>query len=177
MVIVASVVVAFTAGCAGPSTPVPMRPSDVGATYIAPSGTGARTINGLEYKYVATAERRAQIIAGYRKLKLGQSREEVRAALGLPDRAQTMYDKRGRIFYGWDYDYDIKMRWPGPNIYDVQVSLFFNPEGKLRRALPCHIPGLKALGGPSWESIHNELLTASRRGSIGVAGHRSGHGP
>jgi hypothetical protein len=159
--VIATGVVAFTAGCTAPSAPVPPRPSDVGSTYVAPSGTGPRTIDGIEYKYVATAERKAKIIAGFPKLKLGQSREKVRAALGLPDTARPMYDKRCKEFHGWVYDYDIKMRAPS-NMYDVCVGVYFNPNGKLRWAVPCHIPGLKAVGGPPWESLLNEL-TAARR--------------
>lgn len=163
LIVVASVSVVFTVGCAGPSPSAQMaRPSDVGPIYVTPGGTGARTIDGIEYKYVATAKRRAQIVAGFPKLKLGQSREKVRAALGLPDRAYPMYDKRGQVFGGWTYRYEIKMRAPGPNMYDVRVSLFFNPAGKLRWAVPCHIPGLKSIGGPSWESLQNEI-TAARR--------------
>jgi hypothetical protein len=163
LAVVASVSVLFAAGCVGPSASAPRTiPRDVGSTYVAPSGTGARTIDGIEYQYVATARRRAQIIAGHRKLKLGQSREEVRSLLGLPDRADPMYPKTAEPFLGWAYDYIIKTRADGPNMGDACVGVYFNPDGKLKWAVPCNIPGLKAVGGPSWEELQ-DVLTAARR--------------
>src|SRR4051794_36307475 len=79
----------LTSGCRKSSMSTPTsKPVDVGPTYVAPSGTGATTIDGIQYGYVATPEREAQIVRGFPKLRLGQSREEVRDALGLPDTAQ-----------------------------------------------------------------------------------------
>src|SRR5262249_18030570 len=62
-------------------------PEDVGSMYAPPRGAKS---DGGGYGYVATAEREAQIIAGFRKLKVGQSREEVREAMGPPDEVHPM---------------------------------------------------------------------------------------
>jgi hypothetical protein len=111
----ASVVVWFyvlgTNSCRKDAAPAAAEmPRDKGPTYVAPAGTGAATIDGIEYQYVATAEREASIIAGFTKLTVGQSREVVRKLLGPPDFAEPLYDKQGDIFRGWYYMYKIKMR-------------------------------------------------------------------
>lgn len=149
--ILALIVAGSAAGCAEPTASAPAsQPTDVGPTYVAPSGTGTATINGIEYEYVATGEREAQIVAGFPKLKLGQSREEVRAALGLPDRATPGYRKEYNApFRGWGYMYKIKMRTGSPNTNDVCVQVFFDPAGELKWAVPNHIEGFKEVGSPA----------------------------
>jgi len=151
IMILASVVVGSAVGCTEPPPASPTtKPTDVGPTYVAPNGTGTRTIGGIEFGYVATAEREAQIVAGFPKVKLGQSREEVRAVLGLPDAARPAYGKEYNApFRGWVYTYKIKMRVGSPNTNDVCVLVFFNPAGELRSAVPNHIPDLKEVGGPA----------------------------
>src|SRR4051794_12696240 len=77
---------AFAVGCSKSSASSPTtEPTDVGPTYTSPTGAGATTIDGVEYEYIASAEREKQIASGFPKLKVGQSREEVRDALGMPD--------------------------------------------------------------------------------------------
>lgn len=151
IILVACAVMGDVLGCAEPPpASQTTKPTDVGPTYVAPGGTGATTIDGIAFEYVATAEREAQIVAGFPKLKLGQSREEVRAALGLPDAAGPGYGKEyNPRFHGWGYMYKIRMRAEGPNTNDVCVQVFFNPAGELKWAVPNHIPGLKEIGDPA----------------------------
>jgi hypothetical protein len=128
------------------STPT-TKPTDVGPTYVAPAGTGPTTIDGVEYEYVARAERQAQIVAGFSNLSVGQSREDVRDALGPPDIARPDYGKAyNSPLLGWSYMYRIKMRAGGTN--EVCVEVFFDPAGKLKWAVPERIAGLKEVGGP-----------------------------
>lgn len=120
-------------------------PEDIGPVYRPP--LQAKT-DGCEYGYVATAEREAQIIAGFRNLTVGQSREEVRDAMGAPDEAKPMYRKAHNMpFIGWSYTYKIKMRSGGPNMNDVCVEVFFSADGTLHWAVPNHIAGLEEIGG------------------------------
>src|SRR3954466_6555172 len=102
---------AFAVGCSKSSASSPTtKPTDVGPTYTSPTGAGATTIDGVEYEYVASAEREGRIVSGFPKLKVGQSPEEVRDALGLPDTAQPGYSKDfNSRFLGWSYMYKIKM--------------------------------------------------------------------
>jgi hypothetical protein len=142
----------FAAGCADSSVPAPAtKPTDLGPTYIAPVSASKPTmIDGVEYEYVATAERKKQIVNGFSKLKVGQSREEVRDALGLPDIARPGYSKEyNSRFIGWSYLYRIRMRSGSPNTNDVCVEVFFDSAGNLMRAVPNHIAGLKEVSGPA----------------------------
>src|SRR5438067_68192 len=69
----------LAAGCASRSTPT-TAPADVAATYAAPAdATGPLRIEGVDYDYIATPSREQQILEGFPKLRVGQSREEVRA--------------------------------------------------------------------------------------------------
>jgi hypothetical protein len=151
MLIALWLLLAFPAGCSKPSTSSPTtRPTDVGPSYTSPPGAGATTIEGVEYEYVASAEREKQIVSGFPTLKVGQSRDEVRDALGLPDTAQPGYSKEyNSRFLGWSYMYKIKMRSGSPNTKDVCVQVFFDSTGKLKWAVPNHIEGLKEIGGPA----------------------------
>jgi hypothetical protein len=137
----------FTGGCARPSRAT--VPTDVGLEYTTPIGSGPATIEGISYEYVATPDREQEIIAGFGKLKIGQSREEVRQAMGRPDSAEPMYGKaKDSPFHGWSYMYKIKMRSGRPNTGDICVQVFFNPDGKLHWAVPSHIAGLSEVGRP-----------------------------
>jgi hypothetical protein len=134
---------------APPATPT-TEPKDVGHKYVRPAGSGPRTIAGVKYAYVATPEREAQIVEGFSKLKVGQTREEVRAALGPPDKRNRSYAKVKQAkppFLGWCYTYKIKMRGGASNENNVCVQVFFNPAGKLTWAAP-NVPGLKDVGSP-----------------------------
>jgi hypothetical protein len=134
-------------GCAQPSQTT--APTDVGPEYTAPTGSGPATIEGISYEYVATPEREQEIIAGFRKLKVGQLREEVRQAMGPPDSAKPMYGKaKDSPFHGWSYLYKIRMRSRGANTRDVCVQVFFSPDGKLHWAVPENIAGLSEVGHP-----------------------------
>jgi len=125
-------------------------PSDVGPLYVSPAGTGPTTIDGVHYEYVAPVDREARIISGFRTLKLGQSREDVRAALGPPDLASPLYGKAADgPFLGWTYLYKIRMRSGGPNTNDVCVEVFFDPRNALHWAVPSHIDGLEDVGSPT----------------------------
>jgi hypothetical protein len=105
-------------------------------------------MDGTEFEYVATADREAQIVSGFPKLKLGQDPQEVRSALGPPDVAQPMSRKESNALVGWTYTYYIKKRIDGPNEKDMVVEVFFDPAGKLQRAVPSNIPGLGEVGHP-----------------------------
>src|SRR5262245_17503538 len=67
-------------GCNGASSRV-----DVGPNYTAPAPAGLLTVDGVTYQRPATPEREEKILSGYPQIKLGQTREEVRALLGAPD--------------------------------------------------------------------------------------------
>lgn len=126
--------------------PKPVSHVDAGPLYVAPAGTGKATINGLEYRYLASKERESQIIEGFKKLRLGESRDDVRDALGPPDTADSMSGKhRDAPFRGWCYMYQIKMR-DLANTNDVSVHVFFDPDGKLDWAAPSNIDGLTEIG-------------------------------
>lgn len=94
---------AFATGCSKPSaSSAATKPTDVGPTYTGPTGASPATIDSVEYAYVASAERETQIVSGFPKLKVGQSREEVRDVLGAPDTAQPGYSKEySSRFLGW----------------------------------------------------------------------------
>jgi hypothetical protein len=151
-IIVFCICVAFIlpTGCGRPSASTPAtKPTDVGPTYVRPNGTGAAKIDGVDYQYVATREREAQIVAGFPKLKLGQTREQVRNALGPPDFANPEFSKAfNSQFLGWSYQYYIKERVVSPNMNDPCVEVFFDPNGKITWAVPENIAGLKEIGGP-----------------------------
>jgi outer membrane protein assembly factor BamE (lipoprotein component of BamABCDE complex) len=88
-------------------------------------------------------------VAGFQNLKVGQSRQEVRDALGPPDEASPRYGKdRHATFRGWGYTYEIKTRTGGPNTNDVCVQVFFDPDDTLLWAVPSHIAGLSDVGHP-----------------------------
>ena len=142
---------AYAIGCEKPTASAPAsRPTDVGLTYSAPEGTVARTIDAIEYKYVATPERENEIVGGFPKLAVGQSRQDVRAAMGSPDSAEPMYGKESDApFHGWSYTYKIKLRSGGPNMNDVYVTAYFSPDGKLSWAVPNHVEGLNEVGSPA----------------------------
>ena len=96
---------------------------------------------------MADHERESQLISGFSKLRLGQRREEVRAALGPPDTAAPLYGKEPNApFQGWAYKYNIKLRAGGPNTNDICINVLFNPAGKLKWAVPNHIAGLNEVG-------------------------------
>jgi hypothetical protein len=119
-------------------------PEDVGSMYVPPRG--AETDAG-EFGYVATAEREAQIIAGFRKLSVGESREDVREAMGPPDVVEPMRSKEYNMpFIGWHYLYEIKMRRGPPNTNNVYASVFFSPDGTLHWAVPNQVAGLDEVG-------------------------------
>ena len=120
-------------------------PEDVGPVYMQPPDAKP---DHSEYGYAATPEREAQIIAGFRNLKVGQSREEVRDVMGLPDSAEPMYRKaRNMPFIGWKYLYEIKTQSGPPKTSNVYVSVYFNPDGNLHWAVPNRIAGLEEVGG------------------------------
>jgi hypothetical protein len=130
-------------------------PEDVGPVYIPPREA---TTDGGEYAYIATAGREAEIIAGFQKLKVGQSREEVRDAMGSPDSAKPMHRKAYNMpFIGWSYTYTVKMRPGGPHMNDVYIEVFFSQDGTLHWAVPNHIAGLEQVG-----SYRNRLDSSER---------------
>jgi hypothetical protein len=120
----------------------------LGAEYVQPNAAGPATIDGIHYEYVATIGRETHIVDGFDKLKLGQSREEVRKLLGLPDIGRPVYTKDNHGPRYWEYIYRIRYRdktsW---NINDLSVELFFMPNGKLVWAVPHGIPELDMIGG------------------------------
>jgi outer membrane protein assembly factor BamE (lipoprotein component of BamABCDE complex) len=97
---------------------------------------------------VATSARQAAILAGFAKLKVGQSREEVRQALGAPDKAQIAQGKLYNSPRCWVYMYKIKMRTSGPNTKDICVEVSFDSDGKLNWAMPENIAGLNEARSP-----------------------------
>ena len=121
---------------------------DGGPLYVAPSGTGAANIDGVNYEYVATKDRETQITKGFHKLNIGQSRQDVRDALGSPDSAEPSYGKEANPrLRGWCYMYKIRMRAGSPNTNDVCVEVFFfDPVGKIHWAVPENITGLNEIG-------------------------------
>lgn len=149
------ILLAIAGSCSKPpASSATTKPTDVGPTYAGLTAATVTSIDGVEYEYVASAEREQQIVRGFPKLKVGQSREEVRDTLGLPDTARPRHSKAyNSQFLGWSYIYRIKMRSGGPNINDVCVELFFDPAGNLKWAVPNHIPGLKEIGNPA--GAHN----------------------
>jgi hypothetical protein len=57
-------------------------------------------------------------------------------------------------FHGWKYMYKIRMRTGGPNMNNVCIEVFFNPDGKLHWVVPNHIAGFSEIGpagGPDAE--------------------------
>jgi len=130
---------------------IPHRPppnqTDVGATFPKPAAIRSVTIGGVEYEYVAPADRRLQVIDGYVQLKIGMTREEVRAILGDPDRAYAGYTKGApRQFTGWAYNYYLLQRHL--NSYDSGIELFFSKtDHRLEQVVPSGLPGLKEIGG------------------------------
>ena len=132
--------VALISGCVLPRF-------DVGPTYLPPTSTRSLG-NGLhDYRYIATPARREQIVNGFGNLKVGQTREEVRAAMGPPDLADAQYSLELFPKYeGWRYHYYIRLLALGPNFRDEYVGAYFKPDGKLKWAVASNIPGLTEVG-------------------------------
>ena len=135
----------MTVGCTqSASNPVVI---DIGPIYV-PADTGAATVDGISYEYIATADREAQILAGFQKLKVGQSREEVRDVMGPPDMAflgrAKGPDPDVRF---WVFVYKIKQMESEPmNVYnDTFIRILFDTDGKLNVATPYQIAGLKSI--------------------------------
>ena len=128
-----------------------VTPTDVGPTYVAPADSGPTIIDGISYWYVAAPARQEEITAGFPKLKVGQSREDVRQAIGAPDDASPEYgEKNAGSFSGWYYMYRIRMRGTPHEgwMSNVCVDVFFNAGGKLTWADPENIAGLSEVGSP-----------------------------
>jgi hypothetical protein len=129
-------------GCNGASSKV-----DVGPTYKAPAGTGPQTIDGVTYEYPATPERQQAIISGYPQLKLGQTREEVRALVGAPDYAVAMHRRGSDRFEGWQYLYYGHRLHLWTDANDQWVQIFFDRSSeRLYYAYANALPGFTAIG-------------------------------
>ena len=148
--IAACILLLSVGGCKNATTAGPnSKPQNPGALYSKPVGTGAATVDGIKFRYVATEERKRQILEGFPKLKIGDTRDKVREVLGPPDRDEELYGKkRSDPFHGWTLTYEIKMRHVA-NTNDVCVQAFFNPDGELHWAIPANIDDLKEIGTPS----------------------------
>ncbi|HEX3355886.1 MAG TPA: hypothetical protein VHS31_02800 [Tepidisphaeraceae bacterium] len=104
--------------------------ADVGPTFPHPPATAPiPSGHDLPWEYVATPQRQQQILAGFAKLKVGQSREQVRALLGPPDSAVPCYESWNFNKYaGWHYSYDIRYTPHHSLIYDSETLLCFDPK-------------------------------------------------
>jgi hypothetical protein len=124
--------------------------SDIGPSYIAPSGTSLQKIDGVTYAYVATPERQKSISSGFAQLKIGQSREEIRTLLGAPDFAIAMHRPESTRFTGWHYIYNIRTIYNWTNSSDQWVEMMFDQTSdRLYWAHSNAIPGLTDVGALS----------------------------
>ena len=109
----------------------------------------SQTIDGVTYAYVAPAERQ-QRISGYAKLRVGDTREEVRALLGAPDLANAIHERQSDKFAGWHYIYVYRTVHPDKRWADSKdqlVQVFFDPSGdRLTWAHTNNIPDLSEVG-------------------------------
>src|SRR5262249_12632722 len=127
--------------------PVYTVPSGNGPSGTGPAGTGPQTIDGVTYAYVAPPQRQQTIISGYAQLKVGQTREEVRALLGAPDYAIAMHPRESLRFIGWHYIYHIRTRYNWTHTSDQWVSILFDEStDRLYWAQPNALPGLTDVG-------------------------------
>jgi hypothetical protein len=116
----------------------PPHGSDVGPVYVRPASASSATIDGVYWEYVAVPERHRQIFDGYPQLRIGQTREEVRALMGPPDFVKPLGDT---VFAGWAYSYDDKRReadWGGPA--DRSITVYFSPENTVRLVRTANFP-------------------------------------
>jgi hypothetical protein len=153
LVLIVTAVRLFYAGIPPSPPPPPVKvQKDVGTLYVAPADTRRTPAGGVQQVYVATKERKAQIVNGFSKLKLGQTREQVRDILGPPDRAEAMHGKaRSAPFHGWDYTYELKMETIDGNMSNKYADVFFDAENKLEWAEGHNIKGLHEIG-PAWRN-------------------------
>jgi hypothetical protein len=123
-----TIAMALVLGCdpPGPAT----APADApGGVYAHPAGTGPQTIEGIDYAYIASATRETQIRTAYASLTVGQTREDVRRALGAPDLAFPRYtsNEEGHRYLGWGYLYLLRDTPHRSSTADVNILMVFDP--------------------------------------------------
>jgi len=132
-------------GCNGASSRV-----DIGPNYMAPDPAGPLTVNGMTYERPATAEREEKLISGYPQLKLGQTREEVRALLGAPDGQIAVHRRGSDRFEGWYYLYyghRVRQLRNDADENDQYIRILFDrTDDRLYFANPKNFPGLSDVG-------------------------------
>ncbi len=111
---------------------------------------------GLEdasiFPYKASDQQKERMKSGYRKLKLGSTKEQAKELLGEPDISQKDFTKsKKRKFIGYSYQYYFfKLHKDFVNSgRDKVILLFFNEEGNLKWGVPSNIEGLEEIGSPN----------------------------
>ncbi len=107
------------------------KPTDIGGgLYIPPPATTIPVPSGhdLPWGYVATPQREQQIRSGFAQLKIGMTRQQVRALMGPPDQAAPCYESWNFNKYaGWHYFYNIRTTQGTTTSYDQETLLAFDP--------------------------------------------------
>ena len=101
--------------------------------------------------YVASDARRADVLGGYSRLRLGMTEKEVREVLGAPDHIGVVTRGEGSLDapvwrpVGRRYEYVIKDVGSPGNGKNEYISVFFGERGRLEETVVKGIPEIKPL--------------------------------
>ncbi len=122
---------------------------------VVPTRDGKRSYEEFKasvgsFPYNAPRERRERILAGYSKLDVGVTKDEVAAAIGEPDYSQLNYGPKGpnMPLIGSSWVYYLSKRGDRANNLDPVVHVFFGTDGRARWIVPSNIEGLHEKGSP-----------------------------
>ena len=103
------------------------------------------------FPYTASPERKERILAGYPKLEVGMTKEQVAVLIGEPDYSQLSYGPKGpnMRWKGSSWSYYLYKRGDGVNSFDPVVQVFFGTNDRAKWIVPSNIEGLREKGSPS----------------------------
>ena len=91
------------------------------------------------FPYLATEERRESILFYYKKLRVGMNGDEVLNVMGNPDETFIIAFV-GDPPRGWKWSYNIFKKFESAvDDTDINVTLYFDIEGKVKKILPQNI--------------------------------------
>jgi len=102
------------------------------------------------FPYMAPRERRDRIVAGYSRLRVGMTKDEVAVTIGEPDYSQLTTSKSPSP--GWTgsaWMYYLSMLSDGANTRDAVVHVFFDREDRAIWIVPSNIGELHEKGSLS----------------------------
>lgn len=123
---------------------------------LVPRLDGKRTYEDFKasirsFPYTASPERRDRLVAGYSKVDVGMTKEDIARVIGDPDYSELGYGPKGpnMKWQGSSWMYYLSKRGDLVNILDPSVQIFFDREDRAVWIVPSNIEGLAAKGSPS----------------------------